>query len=740
MSKSMMGSALIVGLLVLGGSRSLAGEAQPSAKDQEAKLIAVLKSDAQLKDKADACRLLARVATKDAVPVLAGLLGDEKLGHMARYALEPLPDPAADEALRDALGKLKGLRLVGVINSLGVRRDAKAVGALAGLLGDADADVAQAAARALGTIGTAAAAKAVEGALPKAPAGNQVAFCEGLLRCAEALAATGEAKEALGVYDRLRALKPAPHQVRTGALRGAVLLRKDDGVPLLVEAIRGDDLVLVEAAARTAMEMPGSAAVTKALADELGKLPADKQILLTLAMGKRGDAGAVPALLALAKKGEKSARIAAVRALPEIGSATAVPALVALQADEDREVAQAAQDSLVAMPGEEVDAAIASMLTKGDADTRRIAIEQLGQRRTPSAVPALLKAAADADEGVRVASLKALGDLAGAAELPALIGLLMNAKSPAELRAAEGALSGACGRQAEPAVGKVVIVKAVYGALPDGPSADVTKKLAELVKAGSLTVEASNGNFGDPANGIAKKLRVEYTVEGAPQIATVNENDSITFTAKVTPPACIDALCAALAKAPSAPKLALLRVLRSAGGAKALEVVRTATADADAEVKDGATSFLCDWPTADALPDVVKLAKTSTSPRLKILALRGWIRLAPQQNAPAEQKLASLKEALALADRKEEKKLGLAALGVIPTVDALAVVAPYLENADVKEEACLAAVAIADRLVRRNPTEVAKAMEKVTQETENRALAKRARGLLDQAKKAVPRR
>ena len=37
------------------------------------------------------------------------------------------PGPEADAALRDALGKLKGRSLVGVVNSLGVRKDAKAV-------------------------------------------------------------------------------------------------------------------------------------------------------------------------------------------------------------------------------------------------------------------------------------------------------------------------------------------------------------------------------------------------------------------------------------------------------------------------------------------------------------------------------------------------------------------------------------------------------------------------------------
>jgi HEAT repeat protein len=417
-----------------------------------------------------------------------------------------------------------------------------------------------------------------------------------------------------------------------------------------------------------------------------------------------------------------------------------VPALVALQADDDREVAQAAQDSLVALPGPEVDAAIASMLTQADANTRRVAIEQIGQRRAPSAAPALLKAAEDPDETVRAASLKVLGDVAGIAEFPALVGLLVKAKSPAEMKAAEGALSAICIREGQPAAGKVVILAAVYGALPDGPSADVTKKVAELVKAGTTSVEASNSNFGDPANGIAKKLRVEYTVEGRTETKTVGEGDAITFTGRVTPPACTDALCAALAQATAEPKLALLRALRSAGGPKALEAVRAATKDANAEVKNAATSLLCEWPSAEALPDLMQLLKTATTQRDKILALRGIIGLIPLQDAPAEKKLASLKEVLPLAERTEEKRLALAALAAIPTVEALALVTPHLDSPALKEEASQAAVAIAEKIVRAHPAQVAEAMGEVTKVTTNKQLAKRARGLLDQAKKAAPRK
>ena len=113
---------------------------------------------------------------------------------------------------------------------------------MAKLLADPDADVAQAAARALGKIGTPEAAKALDGALAGVSAANQVAFCEGLFRCAEALSAEGQAAQSQAIYDRLRGLPQAPQQVRAGALRGAILARQKEGIPLLLEAIRGDGL------------------------------------------------------------------------------------------------------------------------------------------------------------------------------------------------------------------------------------------------------------------------------------------------------------------------------------------------------------------------------------------------------------------------------------------------------------------------------------------------------------------
>jgi len=184
-----------------------------------ARLIAILKEPgASVYAKAKACQRLAVVGDKSAVPALAALLGDPQLAHYARFGLEPIPDPSADDVLRDALKKLKGSLLVGVINSIGHRRDAKAVGALAKLLYDGDTEVAQAAAAALGRISSPQAAKVLQQELGRAKAPVRTAVAEAGLVCAEGLLAQSQRKQALAFFEAL-AGGDLPQPVRDAATR-----------------------------------------------------------------------------------------------------------------------------------------------------------------------------------------------------------------------------------------------------------------------------------------------------------------------------------------------------------------------------------------------------------------------------------------------------------------------------------------------------------------------------------------
>lgn len=215
----------VTAVLFAAAPLAMARKAPASPKEEEAKLIAVLtKPDATRKAKADACRELGRVGTRDAVAPLAALLCNEELSHMARYGLEPIPDPAVDAALRDALDKVKGRLEVGIIGSLGVRRDSKAAPALIKRLESSDPEVASAAARALGRIGNPQAVEALEKALAKAPEGGRPAICEGLFRCADVLRTQGQRPAARAIYEHLGNAQ-VPEYVKAGAKRGEQTLQ-----------------------------------------------------------------------------------------------------------------------------------------------------------------------------------------------------------------------------------------------------------------------------------------------------------------------------------------------------------------------------------------------------------------------------------------------------------------------------------------------------------------------------------
>jgi HEAT repeat protein len=113
-----------------------------------------LKGDAGWLEKQTACRVLRQKGTVASIPVLAGLLPDPEMSQFARYALEPMPYPEAGQAMVEALAKTNGVTRVGIINSLGVRREAAAVPALESLLQGDDPAAAGAAAIALVSIGT----------------------------------------------------------------------------------------------------------------------------------------------------------------------------------------------------------------------------------------------------------------------------------------------------------------------------------------------------------------------------------------------------------------------------------------------------------------------------------------------------------------------------------------------------------------------------------------------------------
>jgi len=165
------------------------------------------------------CRKLRIVGTTQSVEVLAALLPAEDTSHIARYALERIPDEKAAKAMRNALPKVSKKLKPGIIGSLGVRRDKKSIKVFSKLLGDSDIQVAKAAAQSLGLIGTPAAAKELSKFAKKASANMKLPVADASLVCAEQLLADGEKSEAVALYKELKG-DDKPAHVKAAAMKG----------------------------------------------------------------------------------------------------------------------------------------------------------------------------------------------------------------------------------------------------------------------------------------------------------------------------------------------------------------------------------------------------------------------------------------------------------------------------------------------------------------------------------------
>ncbi len=413
--------------------------------NSEAQCIQVLKSSASPMEKDAACVRLKHIGTARSVPALADLLTDPQLSDSARYVLEAMSAPAAERSLIAALRKTSGSLKVGIIDSLGVRREKAAVSALIKALKDPDPDVASAAAAALGEIANKKALTALQAA-STGPAGSvHDAVVDAMLGCANRLLAAGDRAKALALFQKLYATQREP-SVQVAAYRGLLLASGKQTLALTIEAIAGP-----EGAAQTAalqlvhdLDAPGA---TAAFAQLLPRAPARVQVSLVENLAQRNDPAAAPAVTALANSPAPTVRLAVVRALGNLGDATVVPLLAeaaASAAPAERALRDAARDSLAQLNRGEPDRELIRLLPTAQPAVQLEMGRALGARGDHPAVPKLLALAGQGADSTRQAALLALGQLVDQAEVGSLARILLEAPTDTARAQAAEALNTAC--------------------------------------------------------------------------------------------------------------------------------------------------------------------------------------------------------------------------------------------------------------------------------------------------------
>jgi HEAT repeat protein len=404
----------------------------------EGLLLKFLQSDATPAGKEAAFRQLSLVGSDASVPVLAPLLIQIGTAEMARYALAAITGPAAGAALGAALPRAPSDRIrIWLINSLGARKDSKAVSALAPLAASTNLEVAAAALAALASIADKPALEALTRAHRSASGPARGMAIEALVVCADHFAARGDKATAASVYKQ--AIAPAePPNVRSRALKGLAAADPGAAMAALARELESSDLVRQVDALRILNGVPGSAAARTMITAYPNLPPAAKVHVLT-SLAFRGDAAGKGIATAAAGATDQAVRAAGLSALGRLGDASSVRVLAEAAAGEEPG-ATAARGSLTMLRGDAADAAIVSALGSSTGKIRSELIRAVGERASSSAADALVKAAGDTDPEIRRDALRGLRNVGGAAQTAPLLNLVLNTQSASERREASLAL------------------------------------------------------------------------------------------------------------------------------------------------------------------------------------------------------------------------------------------------------------------------------------------------------------
>lgn len=335
--------------------------------------------------------------------------------------------------------------------------------------------------------------------------------------------------------------------------------------------------------------------------------------------------------------------------------------------------------------------AVADLLRSGSGDVRSAAIEALQTVGDERVVAALAVCAASDGEAERDGARMALQRLRGDEVDRALIGIVQLSSDSGARGEALRALAERRCTAAEPLYeaclrdSDTAIRRGAYAAIG---KVGAYRRVTDLIQAIDMETDEA----------------CREAAEDALATVTLRETDGA---ARVAP------LVEALSTSHVKTQASLLRVLSRAQSPAALGAVRGKLTDATPEVREAAVRALCRWEDAAAMDDLLLLTRAGQGAELS-LALRSVIRLARgDRQRAAPERLAILREAFERAPGDEERKQALAALATLRSREALSAALTSVSSAALRDEAALAAIAIARNLAVESPSDSAAAFEQV---------------------------
>ena len=342
-------------------------------------------------------------------------------------------------------------------------------------------------------------------------------------------------------------------------------------------------------------------------------------------------------------------------------------------------------------------------------------LSALSRTRQKAALPAVKQTVTSEQEAVQVAALMALGKLGDAGCVELLAQYAGRRTSRAVQSAARTSLNELysdevnaeivrlLGQTRDPVV-RVALLRAVADRQMTDALPGVRVALNDsnrVVRGEALKTLSALGGEADLA------LLVKHLIQ-APQRGL---EDAIVVVAQRVDMA--DAVSRDLVdKAASASptvQMSVLRIEARLGQAAGLVYIETQCRSSHDRVKTEAVRALSNWPDRAGLNLAAELAQEGDSMTCRILALRGYIKMAvmASDETPGD-RFKGLARAMSLATRDDERKMVLSALPQIPCKEALSMALSYVTNPSLTAEAQAAVMDLCEAL-RSTDTEAVRA-------------------------------
>jgi len=397
------------------------------------------------------------------------------------------------------------------------------------------------------------------------------------------------------------------------------------------------------------------------------------------------------------------------------------------------------------MPGEDVTAELAKALPGLEPAQKAPLLEHLGQRGDAAGLPAAMAALEDEDKEVRIAAIGAVGMLGKSDVAPKVITFLE--KGGDEAKAAHAALS----IMADKKLNGVLVA-----ALPEA-SATTRRELLEVlaIRDAKASMDVFLARAEDEDKGVRHtSLKVlaslgdEKVIAGLMKLLAKTESKD---EREVIKRSLLEA-CPRLSekshkktagqligeyKGAAVPvKCVLVHAVRcmAKGYPEGLAHVQTARKDSDTAVQGEALRALAEWPTAEPMDDLLKVAGETKDMKEHAVALRGYVRMAGQFASSKKKEerakaLEAYQSAMAAARRTEEKKQVLGGVSALRQSEALEIAMSCLGDEALSNEAAAAAIKIGSAIRKEHGAAVKAAMQKIAEKVDNKNLRKQAEKL-----------